>query len=176
MRTTEAEVLRLIQTLPHREPAAGQPWILQRLFGQLPAAGEAEESLAIEDQIWDAWMYHPNARAARALDASVADIAAQRLDLAETRLVRLLRARPDYAEAWNKLATVYYLRGWDEACLQAICRTLVLEPRHFGALAELGEVFLAAGKPEEALLAFRAAWRIHPRSEGVVRRLEGLAG
>jgi tetratricopeptide (TPR) repeat protein len=174
MGTSQAEVMRLIGTLPHREPAAGQPWVLQGLFGQLPVVAETLESQAIEDQIWDAWMYHPNARAARALDASVADIAAQRLDIAETRLVRLLRARPDYAEAWNKLATVYYLRGWDEACIKAICHTLVLEPRHFGALAELGEVFLAAGQPEEALLAFRAAIRIHPRSEAVLQRLKEL--
>jgi tetratricopeptide (TPR) repeat protein len=168
------EVLRLIFTLPTRRPAPGLPAVLLSLFGQLPEAAPGPAALAIEDQIWDAWMYHPNERAARVLEAAVGDIAADRLDIAETRLVRLLRARPDYAEAWNKLATVYYLRGWDGPCVEAICRTLVLEPRHFGALSELGEVFLAAGETGLAILAFNAALRIHPQAEGARRRLQEL--
>lgn len=174
MRAIHSEVLHLIATLPSRQPAPALPVVLASLFDQLPAAEPGAQALAIEDRIWDAWMYHPNRRAARVLEAAVSDIANVRLDIAETRLVRLLRARPDYAEAWNKLATVYYLRGWDGPCIEAICHTLALEPRHFGALAELGEVFLATEEPDLARLAFRAARRIHPQSEGVRRRLEEL--
>jgi tetratricopeptide (TPR) repeat protein len=174
MRAIHSEVLHLIATLPSRQPTPGLPAILGSLFGQLPAASPGAEALAIEDRIWDVWMYHPNHRAARVLQAAVSDIAGERLDIAETRLVRLLRARPDYAEAWNKLATVYYLRGWDGRCIEAICHTLVLEPRHFGALAELGEVFLAADEPDLAREAFIAALRIHPQSEGVRRRLDEM--
>lgn len=174
MRAIHSEVLHLVATLPSRQPTPGLPPVLRSLFGQLPSAAPGEEALAIEDRIWEAWMYHPNRRAAQALEAAVSDIAGNRLDLAETRLVRLLRARPDYAEAWNKLATVYYLRGWDGRCIEAICNTLVLEPRHFGALAELGEVFLATGLPDLARHAFYAALRIHPQSEGVRARLEEI--
>jgi tetratricopeptide (TPR) repeat protein len=174
MRAIHAEVLHLVATLPSRHPAPELPAVLGSLFGQLPAAAPGPEALAIEDRIWDAWMYHPNQRAARVLEAAVADIAGAHLDIAETRLVRLLRARPDYAEAWNKLATVYYLRGWDGPCIEAICQTLVREPRHFGALAELGEVFLATDQPDLARQAFAAALRIHPRSETVRRRLAEL--
>lgn len=174
MRELHSEVLHLVATLPARRPAPGLPAVLGSLFSRLPAAPWGIEAMAIEDRIWDAWMYHPNHRAALALERAVSDIAAQRLDIAETRLVRLVRARPDYAEAWNKLATVYYLRGWDGPCIEAICHTLVLEPRHFGALAELGEVFLADGQPDLARQAFAAALRIHPRSEGVRRRLNQI--
>ena len=174
MRAIHTEALHLVTTLPSRRPTPGLPAVLGSLFGQLPAAAPGEEVLAIEDRIWDAWMYHPNQRAARVLQAAVSDIACGRLDIAETRLVRLLRARPDYAEAWNKLATVYYLRGWDGPCIEAICQTLALEPRHFAALAELGEVFLSTEQPDLARQAFNAALRIHPRSEGVRRRLEEL--
>lgn len=174
MRPIHSEVLHLITTLPSRQPTPGLPPVLRSLFGQLPSAAPGEEALAIEDRIWDAWMYHPNHRAARVLQAAVSDIAANRLDVAETRLVRLLRGRPDYSEAWNKLATVYYLRGWDGRCIEAICHTLVLEPRHFGALAELGEVFLATDQPDLARQAFTAALRIHPRNEAVRQRLAEL--
>ncbi|MBL8436923.1 MAG: tetratricopeptide repeat protein [Zoogloeaceae bacterium] len=174
MKSIYTEALHLIDTLPTRRPAPGLPPILGPLFGQLPAANDETQVSAIEDRIWEAWMYHPNRRAAQVLEATVADIAAQRLDIAETRLVYLLRSCPDYAEAWNKLATVYYLRGWDGPCIKAICHTLSLEPRHFGALAELGEVFLARDKPELARRAFEAALRIHPQSEGVAQRVADL--
>lgn len=54
-------------------------------------------------------MTHPNAAAASVLDRAATDIAARLYDIAETRLATLLRALPDFPEAWNKRATLYYL-------------------------------------------------------------------
>lgn len=119
-------------------------------------------------------MAHPNAAAAAVLDRATGDIAARRYDIAETRLVRLLRVCPGYAEAWHKLGTLHYLLGRDEESLANLRRTLELEPRHFAALASIGEILLGDAENEGASLAFRTALRLHPRLEGLRRRLDTL--
>ena len=93
-------VLRLLPTLPYRRPAAAMPGTPRHAVTTLRHPDSDAE--AVEDLIWDTWMSHRNAAAAKVLDKAVDDIAHNCLDIAETRLVRLLRLCPDYAEAWNK--------------------------------------------------------------------------
>lgn len=152
-----SETLSLVAHLPQRRPAPGLPGRLEQLFRHL-AAGARD----VEDEIWHLWMQHPHHAASRVLDRAADDIAAQRFDLAETRLHRLLRACPDFPEAWNKSATLYYVMERDHESVQAIHRTLELEPRHFGALSALGEICMGLGDRDAALLAFTAALRINP--------------
>ena len=136
-----AETLKLVAELPKRRPTTALPSQLEQLFQRLGTAHCNAEDL--EDRIWHLWMHYPHRRAARTLDQVCTDIAAHRYDIAETRLQRLLRACPDYAEAWNKRATLYYLQQRDEESVRDIHRTLELEPRHFGALCGLGEILVS---------------------------------
>jgi tetratricopeptide (TPR) repeat protein len=110
-------------------------------------------------------MHHPHRGAAAALDAATRDIAAQRYDIAETRLCMLLRRAPLYAEAWHKRAALYYLLGRDAECLHDIARTLELEPRHFAAMLHFAEILLGAGAAAEARYACAAALSLHPHLE-----------
>jgi tetratricopeptide (TPR) repeat protein len=153
--------LDLLARLPGRRPAASLPSRLDALFHRLGACAE-REAAPIEDEIWDAWMYHGHEEAERCLELASRDIAAGRYDIAETRLAILLRRRPDWAEAWNKRATLLYLVERDDESVAAIHRALELEPRHFGALCGLGEILRARGAVEPALLAFGRALRINP--------------
>ena len=73
-----------------------------------------------------------------------------------------MAARPDWAEAWNKRATLYYMLGRDEDSVRDIHRTLELEPRHFGALSGFAQICLRAGDRGSALVAFETALRINP--------------
>lgn len=138
-------------------------------------SGRRDDAVSTEERIWSLWMYHPNTGAARELDRATSDIAAQRWDIAETRLSRLTRRCPDFAEAWNKLATLHYIREYDEECLAALNHTLALEPRHFGAMAGFGEICMGRGDAEGALLAFRAALRIHPGLDAVEQTYARIA-
>jgi Tfp pilus assembly protein PilF len=122
------------------------------------------------------WMYHPHRAAAQALERATADIAARRYDIAETRLAMLLRSRPDFPEAWNKRATLYYMQERDEECLADLHRTLELEPRHFGALCGFGEICLGRGDAQGALLAFRTALRLNPHLSSIAETCERIAG
>jgi tetratricopeptide (TPR) repeat protein len=154
------EILRLISSYRTRRPARISPF-LDALFRRLAHCASAE-AVETEERIWDVWMHHPHHAAARELDLATGDIAAQRYDIAETRLARLLRRAPDFAEAWHKRAALYYLLGRDAECLRDIARTLELEPRHFGAMLHFAELLLAARAREEARVALAAARSIHP--------------
>ncbi len=167
------ETLRLIGSLGERMPAPSLPGRLDQLFRAL-AAQPTVDATRVEDTIWTLWMYHPHRAAALALDRATSDIASARYDIAETRLALLLRCRPDFPEAWNKRATLYYLQQRDDECLADLHRTLELEPRHFGALAGFGEICLGRGEREAAMLAFRAALRVHPHLKSVAEACERI--
>jgi hypothetical protein len=87
---TYAETLRLIARLPERRPYATLPDRLAPLFRRLAGVSTSAEATVTEDFIWSLWMSHPNAAAERVLDLATGDIAAQRFDIADTRLTRLL--------------------------------------------------------------------------------------
>src|SRR5690242_8540593 len=158
--TAESGILNLIAERRARRPARDLPALAQ-LFRRL-AACPSGEAIDTEDRIWSVWMDHPHAGAAAALDAATRDIAAKRYDIAETRLTLLLRSAPDFAEAWHKRATLYYLLGRDAECLHDIGRTLALEPRHFAAMLHFAEILLGEGDSVDARYAFAAALSLHP--------------
>jgi tetratricopeptide (TPR) repeat protein len=108
------------------------------------------------------------------LDRAASDIAARRYDIAETRLAKLLRLRPDFPEAWNKLATLHYMQERDHESLHEIHCTLQLEPRHFGAICSFAEICLGQGRHDAALFAFRVALRINPHLAQVARTVAAL--
>ena len=153
-------ILALIAGRRARRPAAALA-ALDQLFSRLAACAGAE-AVETEDRIWRVWMDHPHRAAAEALELATGDIAARRYDIAETRLTRLLRSAPQFAEAWHKRAALYYLLGRDEECLGDIRRTLELEPRHFGAMLHFVEILRAARAAAEVGFALRAARSIHP--------------
>ena len=163
-------ILALIAGRRARRPAAPLA-ALDQLFRRLAACAGAEAA-ETEDRIWRVWMDHPHRAAAEALELATGDIAARRYDIAETRLTRLLRSAPRFAEAWHKRAVLYYLLGRDKECLSDIRRTLELEPRHFAAMLHFAEIHLGAGAAVAARYAFAAALTLHPH---LSRAREALA-
>jgi tetratricopeptide (TPR) repeat protein len=165
-----ADILGLIAGRRERRPARRLPF-LDALFQRLAACPGAE-AVDTEERIWQVWMDHPHRAAATVLETATRDIAARRYDIAETRLTRLLRSAPDFAEAWHKRATLYYLLARDDECLADIRRTLELEPRHFCAMLHFGEILFAGGATEEGRFAFRAVLSLHPN---LPRAQQGLS-
>jgi tetratricopeptide (TPR) repeat protein len=157
------EILKLISTYRTRRPARALLF-LDALFRVLQRCAQPQ-AIETEDRIWDVWMHHPHRAAALELDLATGDIAARRYDIAETRLTRLLRRAPDFAEAWHKRAALYYLLGRDAECLRDIRRTLELEPRHFGAMLHFAEVVRSARVADASVaahIAIATARSIHP--------------
>ena len=86
----------------------------------------------------------------------------------------VIERRPDFAEGWNKRATVYFLMGEYEKSLQDCHEVIKRNPSHFGALAGYGQIYLALDQPERALSYFRQALRVNPNLRGVARMIPQL--
>jgi tetratricopeptide (TPR) repeat protein len=92
---------------------------------------------------------------------------AKDLDLAVKLLNAVIDLRPDFTEAWNRRATIYYLKKDFGRSLADIHEVLAREPRHFGALSGLGIILQELGDERHALDAFRRALAVHPRLERI---------
>ena len=86
----------------------------------------------------------------------------------------VVAAAPEFAEGWNKRATLHWLMGNPAASVQDIERTLALEPRHFGALSGLSMIREAQGRPFEALEALEKVAQVYPKLPELERRIEHL--
>ncbi|MEM7644241.1 MAG: hypothetical protein AAF366_17200 [Pseudomonadota bacterium] len=94
-------------------------------------------------------------------------------------LTALTDHAPGFAEAWNQRAVAFFLMERYGEAMSDIEQVLILEPRHFNALAGLGIILDNLGEPRAALRAFRAARDAHPAVENVnaaIERLEQQTG
>ncbi len=89
-------------------------------------------------------------------------------------LDEIIKRDPDYAEGWNKRATVFYMIDDYDKSLADIQKTLELEPRHFGALAGLGMIMIKLGDKQRALQAFERAYAVDPVINNGKEVIEGL--
>ncbi len=147
---------------------------LDPLFTRLVTASDPFERNRIEDQIWQLWLASGDGEVDSWMRRGMRAMAAQDYDDALTAFDTIVRIRPDFAEGWNKRATLLFLMGRYEASIADIERTLALEPRHFGALSGLAMIREAQGRPFEALEALERVMRIHPGLPHLQMRIDRL--
>jgi len=147
---------------------------LDFLFGALKAAPDEASAKHVEARIWAVWMQTPSDTAALLMVRAKAAMDAQKTDVALKLLDATIKLRPDYIEAWNRRATLYYLKNDYAHSLEDIQQILVREPRHFGALAGLGFIMQDIGDEKRALEAFRKALAINPHLEKVPEFVKSL--
>src|ERR1700748_792047 len=147
---------------PSKLPRADKNRGIDFLLGALKAAPDEASAKHVEARIWAIWMQTPSDTAALLMVRAKAAMDAQKLDVALKLLDAVIKLRPDYTEAWNRRATVYYLQNDYARSLQDIEQVLVREPRHFGALAGLGMIMQDLGDDKRALDAFRKALAVNP--------------
>ena len=135
---------------------------LDTLFGALKIAPDDASAKAIEDRIWAIWMSSDSdtcnllmSRVKVATDDKDYDLAVKLLDT-------IVTIKPDYVEAWNRRATLYYLKHEYSRAIADIREVLAREPRHFGALAGLGLIMQDNGDDKHALEAYQAALAVDP--------------
>ncbi|MBR0696867.1 M48 family metallopeptidase [Bradyrhizobium lablabi] len=148
---------------------------LDFLFGALKAAPDEASARHVEARIWALWLQTPSDTAALLMVRSKAAIDAQNYDIALKLLDAVVKLRPDYIEAWNRRATIYYLKNDYTRSLEDIRQVLAREPRHFGALAGLGMIMQEIGDDKRALDAFRKALAVDPYLEKVPEMVKQLS-
>jgi tetratricopeptide (TPR) repeat protein len=145
---------------------------LPALFAALKQAATPEAAAAIEAKIWAIWLEAGDPELDRLMAEGSAAMDAQDFPTALARFDALIANRPDFAEGWNKRATLYYLMGDYVKSIADIDRTLELEPRHIGALSGLGLCNLQLEREEAAADAFRRVLDIDPSNAAAKRNLD----
>jgi tetratricopeptide (TPR) repeat protein len=146
---------------------------LDELFAVMQQTSSAREAFEAEGKIWAIWLEYDNQQTQDRLTQGINEMDT---DPAKALSIfnEVIETTPQFAEGWNKRATLHYLLGNYDASIADIEKTLALEPRHFGALSGLGLVYWVKGEYIKAKSAFEAVLVVHPRSNGARQNIEKL--
>ena len=147
---------------------------LEDLFKELREAQNPVDARMFEDAIWRVWLQTGDRELDRLMREGTQAMNTGRAELARDRYNEIVRRAPDYAEGWNKRATLHFLMHDFDASIADIDQTLALEPRHFGALSGLGQIRDVMEQPDAALDAYERALALHPFMLGARERVRQL--
>lgn len=147
---------------------------LDGLFERLRSTPSVAEARSTEQQIWQIWLESDDPGVDQLMRQGVRAMREQHFDAALRTFDRMVEQAPEFAEGWNKRATVHFLMGRWRASVLDIRQTLALEPRHFGALFGLGLIYDGLEEPAAALRSYEATMVLNPHSESTRHRVEEL--
>jgi len=156
------------------DPQKGRQKVLDDLFDRLAKAQDDREAKGVSGAIERVWMHSGSDTADLLMGRAMQALQRKDYALSQELLNAVVEIEPDWAEAWNKRATVRYLADDAMGSMQDIARVIKLEPRHFGALSGMGFILQRGGFDKGALAAFRKALEISPQQEEIRRLVEKL--
>ncbi len=127
-----------------------------------------------ENAMWQVWSRSGDEDVDRLFAVGVEQMSAQRGELAVETFTSIVQRRPEFAEGWNKRATVYYLLGEYQKSLADCDEVMKRNPYHFGALSGYGMIYLELDQPAKALDYFQQALGVNPNLESIRQTVEML--
>jgi tetratricopeptide (TPR) repeat protein len=153
----------------------GRRATLDDLFARLGAAKDEHEAKGIAQLIERRWLRSGSDTADLLMTRATEAIQAKEYPLGIELLDRVIALKPDWAEAWNRRATAFFLLEDTASAMADLRQTLAREPRHFGAWAGLGHIYMASADKKRALEAYRKALAINPQMEDLRSIVDHLA-
>ena len=152
---------------------------LDKLFFQLKNTKSLSSAQTIENKIQKIWSIHPSDdrrgfRLTELLNQGSRLMNIGELNKAFDLFTKIIATEPDWSEAWNKRATVLYLMNQHQSSLDDIKITLVLEPRHFGALSGQALNYIELKKYEKAIESYKSAQKIYPLLDSAKKMIPEL--
>ena len=150
---------------------------LNQLFIELKV-NQSNDAFIVEQEIWKLWSTHPtDMKLTVRLEEGAQFVRTQQLSKAIEIFTEVIKLDQNWAEAWNKRATVFYMMGKFKQSQEDIDKVLALEARHFGALAGQGLVNIQLKNYEKAILSYQQVKEIYPSMQSpeiMIRRIEEL--
>ena len=150
---------------------------LNQLFIELKV-NQSNDAFIVEQEIWKLWSTHPtDIKLTARLEEGAQFVRTQQLSKAIEIFTEVIKLDQNWAEAWNKRATVFYMMGKFKQSQEDIDKVLALEARHFGALAGQGLVNIQLKNYEKAILSYQQVKEIYPSMQSpeiMIRRIEEL--
>jgi tetratricopeptide (TPR) repeat protein len=136
----------------------------------------AEVVATAEAALWELWCRSGRAEIDALLREGIAHVERQDFAQAAAIFSRVIAAVPEFAEGWNKRATVRYLMRDYTGAIADCAETLARNPVHFGALSGQGLCYMAVGQPAAAARCFRRALDVHPQLANARQNLATAIG
>jgi tetratricopeptide (TPR) repeat protein len=147
---------------------------LNKLFNDLKASN-VSLSYQTEQKIWKIWSTHPSEKRLTTMLAEGSGLVnKQKFDQAIAVFSKVIDLDPNWAEAWNKRATVLYMVGEFKKSQDDIDKVLELEERHFGALAGQGLVNIQLKNYEKAIMSYQKAHQIYPKMKSPKKMIQKI--
>ena len=127
-----------------------------------------------EHSLWEIWSRSGDPKVDNLFQIGIEQMNQRDAAGAIATFAEIIRKKPEFAEGWNKRATLYYLVGEYEKSLADCEEVVKRNPVHFGALSGFGLIYLQLGKPEKALEYFQRALQVNPNLGQVEATVEQL--
>ncbi|WP_224545554.1 hypothetical protein [Mesorhizobium sp. CA16] len=148
---------------------------LDQLFAELKRERNEKAAERIAGRIWNEWNQSGSASIDLMMQWAQKATEDQKFDVALDFLDQVVTLQPDYAEGWNRRATVHFLMKNYGKSMADIDRTLQLEPRHFGALSGLAQIMAETGHKQSALEAWQKVLAIYPMMRSAQNQVSTLS-
>ena len=135
---------------------------LVELFATLKKTRNNRAAKRVADEIWGEWFRSGSASIDLMMKWSNDAVDKEQFNVALDFLDQIVTLSPEYAEGWNRRATLHYnMRNFNKSMVD-IQKVLALEPRHFGALSGMATILEREGKKQAALNAWQRTLDIYP--------------
>jgi tetratricopeptide (TPR) repeat protein len=129
---------------------------------------------AAEASLWRIWSRSGDAKIDALFEQGVQQMAARELDEALATFSTIVARKPDFAEGWNKRATVLFMLGRFEDSMKDCDEVLKRNPNHFGAMSGYAQMLAQKGQPKRAIEYFQRALKVNPNLPGAEESVEIL--
>ena len=147
---------------------------LNHLFDKLIVTEDQLEIEKLTQQIWKIWHEIDDPKMTRAFETGIQMMNLGYYKRSIDYFDEVIMTNPNFAEAWNKRATAYFMMGNFDLSMKDISQTLQLEPRHFGALDGMSLIFIHTNQPEKAIEIYDKMLQIFPYSIGTKLKKEKM--
>ena len=141
---------------------------LPNLFDKLYLSENNNEIENIKKEIWDIWHETNDIKIEADFFRGMESMRNRDLIMSVAFFTKVIETKPNFAEGWNKRATAYFMMGEFDKSMFDINQTLILEPRHFGALDGMGLIFMHLQKYNEAIKIYDEMLKIFPNNESII--------
>ena len=169
-RAEDAEARRAaVRALADTGVMADLPAMAQALRDSDPAVRALTESA-----MWEVWSRTGDAETDALFARGVEQLQTRELNDAVQTFTRVIARRPDFAEAWNKRATAYFVLGEYQKSLADCDEVMTRNPYHWGALSGYGMIYVELDQPGRAVEYFEKALAVNPNLTSVQQAIETL--
>jgi len=130
-----------------------------------------------ERNVWRVWGRSGDPEADQLLEAGIEEMNQGLLHEAIYTFTKVIERKPDFAEGWNKRATVRFFVGDLRGSLADCDEVMKRNPQHFGALSGYGQIYFRLERYDKAIEYFRRALKVNPNLtnlESAIREIEKL--